>query len=421
MKENCVGLEQVLAAREGRQRRQQQLLAQWHGSLICFTMNIPGPVKRTALADLAFSCGLQQLRQRLGRPVYETVLRLDTGCEAYLLYDRPAPELKAVCRMLEEQTPVGRLYDMDVFTGEGEKLSREGQRSCLVCGGEVFACSRSRRHGLEEICRVVEERLQAFAAEELARRAVEALEEEVRLTPKPGLVDERNSGAHDDMDLPLFLRSAHALQPYFCRCVALGMEEKDCMPKLQQAGQEAEQTMFQATGGVNTHKGAVYAFGLLLAAMGSCLQREDELFSRAAALAKAGEKSQEDSHGEQVRRCLGAVGARAEAENGFPSAQMAWRRLRRPGADPRLVLLEILQCCDDTNLLYRGGEDGLRLVRKWGETVLQASEEQREGLLLDMDDALIARHLSPGGCADILAQGLLLRKTEEVWRQEPLS
>ena len=94
---------------------------------------------------------------------------------------------------------------------------------------------------------------------------LEALEQEARTTPKPGLVDARNCGSHPDMSLPLLLRSAHALAGYFAQCAALGFDcaEEELFPALQAAGVHAEADMLAATSGVNTHKGAVFSLDAL--------------------------------------------------------------------------------------------------------------------------------------------------------------
>ena len=151
MKPVEVSLEQVLLARENRAGRQQRLLAQYGLPLVSFTMNMAGPVKDTPLSRFAFQAGVAALTKRLGGPVSCCLTEAVTGCEALLVYDRPAQALKDVCMELES-TEVGRLYDLDVLDAAGEKLSRPEMRRCLVCGGPVAVCSRSRAHGLDAIC-----------------------------------------------------------------------------------------------------------------------------------------------------------------------------------------------------------------------------------------------------------------------------
>ena len=123
MKPVEVSLEQVLLARENRAGRQQRLLAQYGLPLVSFTMNMAGPVKDTPLSRFAFQAGVAALTKRLGGPVSCCLTEAVTGCEALLVYDRPAQVLKDVCMELES-TEVGRLYDLDVLDAAGEKLSR---------------------------------------------------------------------------------------------------------------------------------------------------------------------------------------------------------------------------------------------------------------------------------------------------------
>lgn len=411
-----ITLQEVLDAREARVSRQKRLLAAYGRPLLSFTMNMAGPVKRSALADFAFREGLAALRGRLGTALlHEEITDAPAGLEAVLACTLPAPALKELAVGLETAQPVGRLYDLDVIGTDGGKLSRETGRTCLVCGGPVGPCARSRAHGLPAIQAATSALLEGFAADRLAELAVSALLDEVELTPKPGLVDQRNTGAHRDMDLPLFRRSAQSLRPYFRQAAALGLEQAVCMAPLQQAGLAAEGAMLAATGGVNTHKGAVYAFGLVLAALGSVLARGGELFQTAAALAAAGLPPGTDTHGGQAWRRYGVLGARGEAMAGFPAARMAWRVLAEQGDDALLALLTLLAEVADTNLLHRGGPEGLGFVQERARAILDGPAEARRAGLEELDNACIARNLSPGGCADLLALALLLRRTEGIW------
>lgn len=413
-----VSLQQILDAREERLDRQQQLLAAWGKPLVSFTMNIAGPVKRSGLADLAFRAGLARLETALGAALAGEVLDLPTGCEAQLVYDLPAELIKERCVRLED-SEVGRLYDLDVILPTGEKLSRETPRTCLVCGGPAAPCARSRAHGLEAVQAATKKRLSDFAADYLAELAVDTLITEVDLTPKPGLVDCNNNGAHTDMDRSMFHRSAKALLPYFRKAVVLGMEREDCMPSLQQAGIQAEKDMMYATEGVNTHRGAIYGFGLILAALGNRLTRGGDIFAHAAALAAAGEPSDKDSHGALAKRRYGAGGAREEALAGFPHARCACEVLREQEGDLLPALLTLLAEVEDTNLLHRGGSEGLKLVQEEARDILGGPAAEYIERLQTLDQTCIQMNLSPGGCADLLALGLLLYRTRVIWEEKP--
>ena len=401
-----VTMEEILRARDTRAASQRRLLNAYHLPLVSFTMNIAGPVKRTPLVELAFEAGLKELQAALGQPIAAEVIRPHTGCEALLVYDRPASALKAACLALETTAPIGRLYDLDVLDTDGSKLSRSEPRTCLVCGGLVAVCSRSRAHGLEAIMGRTNAILTDFAAGYLASLAAEALEQEVRLTPKPGLVDQRNTGAHSDMDLPLFLRSIDVLTPYFRQMAMLGMTGADAA-QMQALGVEAEAAMFRATGGVNTHKGALFSFSVLLSALGRCLTEGGDVFAHAAALA-AELTPPQGTHGAAVAICHNVGGARTEALLGFPTAQKAAALLQ--AHDPLTALLWLMAHTEDTNLYHRGGAEGAAFVKVQTAAILAAPMERRIALTQALDEALIDRWLSPGGSADLLALALFLGK-----------
>lgn len=401
-----VTLEEILCARDTRAASQQRLLNVHHLPLVSFTMNIAGPVKRTPLVELAFDAGLKELCAALGQPITAEVIYPHTGCEALLVYDRPATELKAACLALETAAPVGRLYDLDVLDVDGKKLSRPCQRTCLICGAPVTACSRSRAHGLEAIIARTVEILTDFAAGYLASLAAKALEQEVRLTPKPGLVDQRNTGAHSDMDLPLFLRSIDVLTPYFRQLTMLGLMGADAA-QLQALGIKAEAVMFRATGGVNTHKGALFSFSVLLSALGRSLSTGGDVFSHAAAIT-AQLAPPKHTNGTAVAERYQVGGARAEAMAGFPTVREAAALLKH--SDPLTVLLWLMAHTEDSNLYHRGGADGAAFVKQQAAAILQAPPEQRVALTQALDEALIDRWLSPGGSADLLALALFLGK-----------
>lgn len=412
-----ITLQEVLCARDLRAASQRRLLAAYGLPLLGFTMNIAGPVKRSRLGDFAFWEGLEALRRQLGgRVLHQEVTDRKTGLEALLVCSLPAEELKALAMDLESRSPAGRLCDMDVIAPDGGKLSRPAPRTCLVCGGPAAPCARSRAHGLPAVQEAAQALLEDFAAQRLAELAVQALLEEVDQTPKPGLVDRNNRGAHQDMDRDLFHRSARSLLPYFRRAVTLGLERADCMGSLQKAGLAAERVMLAETGGVNTHRGAVYAFGLILAAMGSRLARGGDVFAGAAALAESGLPPAAGSHGQRARQRYGAPGARGEALAGFPHARHAWAALARPGGRDA-ALLTLLAEVEDTNLLHRGGPAGLAFVREEARSILAGPQAAWNSRLEELDGACIARNLSPGGSADLLALALLLGRTEEVWRE----
>ncbi len=405
----------MLLARDRRASRQAALLSRYGRPVISFTMNIAGPVKDSPLIRYAFRSGLRQLEALPCAQLCREVIFEPTGPEALLVYEtQDARLLKAFCIRLESEGEAGRLFDLDVLDANGEKLSRETGRTCLVCGGPVSVCSRSRAHGLEAITARTGAILEAFAAETLGEMAENALLAEVHFTPKPGLVDEANNGAHRDMDVPLFERSAHALRPCFEEFVRLGLQGAS-PAALQQAGVRAEQAMFAATGGVNTHKGAIYSGALLLHAAGRLLSGEEEGdLCELAAQTAAAIPAPTGTHGAAVRAQCGGI--RTEAVSGYPTAQAVLRQLRQSG--PLDALLLSMSRLDDSTLWHRGGAEGAQLVRSRAADILAAPASEREARTRRLDAELIERNLSPGGSADLLAMAFFLEKALPLLGQE---
>ena len=221
-----VSLSKMLDARERRVRHQQELLQAYGKPLVCFTMNICGPVKDSPLIRRGFTRGLRLLRQQFLRakltPIYQDVSREVTGCEAFYVLDADPLAIKKFTTDVEDATPMGRLFDMDVLCPDGRKVDREELhlpgRRCLICGGPAKVCSSRRIHTVAELqektTEILTDARDAQDTADAARQAVRALLYEVTTTPKPGLVDRRNSGSHKDMDVFTFMDSAAAPVSY---------------------------------------------------------------------------------------------------------------------------------------------------------------------------------------------------------------
>ncbi|MBX8472248.1 triphosphoribosyl-dephospho-CoA synthase [Pseudomonas sp. RIT778] len=268
-------------------------------------------------------------------------------------------------------------------------------------------------------------------AERLADLAVDALIDEADLSPKPALVDRRGNGAHTDLHLGLMHASALALWPAFKEMAEAALEFGEIGLPLREAigriGREGEQAMLATTNGVNTHRGAIWALGLLLTAAGLDTKSTSAgaVTLRAARLALLDDRyaPRPLSHGAQVAQRYGARGAREEAQLGFPSVvQRGLPQLKRSRAaghgeqNARLdALLAIMTELTDTCVLYRAGEQGLHAMQHGAQAVLDAGGSASltgRRRLHELDQQLIALNASPGGAADLLAATLLLDRIE---------
>ncbi|WP_407123324.1 triphosphoribosyl-dephospho-CoA synthase MdcB [Bradyrhizobium sp. STM 3561] len=271
-------------------------------------------------------------------------------------------------------------------------------------------------------------RQRALRAEQLGHLASLCLKLEVETYPKPGLVSHVDNGSHRDMDAPLLRRSAETLAPFFGELAAAGAEGAG-MERLRAIGVAAERAMLAATSGVNTHRGAIFGLGLLCAAAG---------YRNVVGISKplgrlVSERWGEDilsgpaslrSHGAVAARRYGAGGARAEAADGFRSvydialpALHAARKLASHDEEAVRVqtCMRLITEVTDTNLLHRGGAEGLRFAQDSAAAFLAAGsvghpEWRRRAA--DIHHAFVARNLSPGGSADLLAMTLFIDRLD---------
>ena len=447
-----VTLAEVLEAREARVRQQDRLRERYGSTVISFTLNIAGPVKDSPLIRRAFQAGREQLEAGLAAaklPVLERLERQEvTGCEAlYAVEGRPR-EVKTLCASIEDGSPLGRLFDMDVLDPHGRKLEREevggGPRNCIVCGAPGNGCASRRIHGAAEVQAAARQIMEAYFAaadrETVSALVTRALLDEVCVTPKPGLVDRANNGSHRDMDLFTFTASAASLTSYWGSCFAIGRETagqdpRDTFQALKPAGEAAERTMYAATGGVNTHKGAIFTLGLICGAVGRLWRADrpcrdpERVLAECAAMVRCavGEElaalTPETARtvGETLYLEYGLAGARGEAAQGFPgvlqtalpvlkTAVSAGRSRNEAGA---AALLHLIARGTDTNMISRGGADRAEAAAERCARLLEREPFPALETIAELDRAFIRQNLSPGGCADLLAAAMFLQSWED--------
>ena len=269
----------------------------------------------------------------------------------------------------------------------------------------------------------------------LGRQVLQALLDEVTLTPKPGLVDLRSRGAHVDLNWALMCHSACVLQPVFAAMAGAGerMDDDDLLrQRIGALGRDGESVMMAATGGVNTHRGAIWALGLLVTAAAQQVARggslaPQDVAARAGALARLqdhGAPQETGNKGELACRQYHVGGARGQARAGFPHVTQiglpALRASRARGdseTTARLnTLLAIISTLDDTCVLSRGGVAALTALQAGAANVLAAGGAGTPAgtrALLALEAEVLLLNVSPGGAADLLAAALFLDSLEE--------
>ncbi len=435
-----VTLTQVLQARENRALIQRKLLSENH-AVLSFCMNIPGPVKTSPLILRTFELGLSLLDKSFKENNIQILNRVDirqvTGPELICSLSCSALEAKKLCLEIEESCTAGRLFDMDVMDTEGNKLQREKERDCIVCGKSGRFCASRRVHSVEELQKAVRKIMENTFLEldrnTVSSLATSALEKEIRTTPKPGLVDLNNSGSHKDMDVKTFEKSIESLKSYWGDCFDIGVKYKDdnCFPILRGRGKKAEIDMLKATGGVNTHKGAIFLLGSLCCACGRLWKAESPC-TEPALLAKEcsrlykseaekdfkiiSDTTSEKTKGEKIYLEYGLKGARGEVENGFESvlytALPMYEKALADGFSENdsavYSLLSLIALGKDTNMIARGGKEKADYYSlKVREKIEGCNYPSMEEIKI-IDKFFIDENLSPGGCADLLATSIFM-------------
>lgn len=343
-----------------------------------------------------------------------------------------APALGAEVRFVgtEPTDELTRRYNELMMESLGKDHVVEIPR--LENGGVAVSASRVRRamdsNSLKEAAQLVPPTTLPYIIAHLATRALHA---ELDTTPKPGLVDKDNSGAHRDMDHALMSRSIRAIHPYFVRLALLGFAAD--MPShddIVKTGIEAERAMFEATNGVNTYKGALFSMGLaVVAAAGKAWQGSSitpQTLSAAISKLAFAFPDTKGTHGSKAKQTAASEtatfkGALDNAREGYPMLFNNWlpfyANLSKNG-EPHalhLTLLRIMCDLDDTNIVYRTSLAMMKQVKEESRSVLSRWSEATHGtpqddggtnldtILGDMNRSFVQRNISPGGSADMLS------------------
>lgn len=262
----------------------------------------------------------------------------------------------------------------------------------------------------------------------IAHLATQALQAELDTTPKPGLVDKDNNGAHRDMDYALMQRSIDTLHPYFVKLALLGCA--DALPthtSIRDVGIEAERAMLSATNGVNTHKGALFSMGLVVVAAAheerKIAANEEQILKernggeyvlvslqttiKALAASFPDTNGTHGSKAKLLSKGTTAIkGALDNAREGYEMLFAEWlpfyieRRKERDAYTLHKTLLRIMCDLDDTNVIYRTDLATAEEVKQEARALLDSFSK---AALKDMDRHYTTRNISPGGAADMLS------------------
>lgn len=279
-------------------------------------------------------------------------------------------------------------------------------------------------------------------SEYISGLAIKAILYELATTPKPGLVDRKNAGAHSDMDIFTFLSSASVLGLYFYNCTLAGIDfrgeyYKDLLRVIRPMGIKAEKDMFNSTCGVNTHKGIIFSQGITASAVGS-LYREKEILNITTIsqrVKKIADGITEElnfardkkvlTYGERLFMEYGIKGIRGEVEEGFPTIKnYSYPLIKRLMEEKNYhindimlhTLLYLIKGTEDSNILGRHNMKVLETTKRRAEKAIKlggAFTKEGKEYIKEMDKGFIKENISPGGSADLLSVSLMIYMIEK--------
>lgn len=248
----------------------------------------------------------------------------------------------------------------------------------------------------------------------LSYLAVQSIKAELDTTPKPGLVDKADNGAHSDMDYNLMLKSIYSLHPHFTKLSCLAYNEDVInIDKIKTIGIEAEKQMLFTTNGVNTYKGALFSMGLVLyAASYLCQQRDkvqEQQLQKTIKLLSSKFSQPDDTHGKKVIEKHNIKGALNSAIDGYTLLFDEWLPffIKHKNEEHSLIklLLFIMTNLDDTNIYYRKGEEVVAHVKQQAQEILDDFSIDR---VEKLNREFVKENISPGGAADMLSLTLFI-------------
>ncbi len=355
----------------------------------------------------------------------------------YLIEIEDADFIKTKKTLIQlENTNLGRFIDLDLYSkNEIKSISRKDlnlpSRRCIICNDEYINCVRQKKHTKQQVVTHTIKSVKAYFIDSLVDYAISSIKQEVTAHPKFGLVTEKSSGKHKDMDYNTFLTSIEAIKPYLYEYANEGFCFGDnTFTNVREIGKRAEIAMLKATNGVNTHKGVIFLFALLLPSIvhtiynGKSFENIQNdikfLSSNIFDDFKDLQNKTELTYGEQLYLKYGITGIRGVAKDGMKVAfSLVEKFSNDESCENSLVvniLINVMEKIDDTVILHNGTMQTLNYVKKEAGNIISLggfNTEEGKVKTFELTEECIKLNVSPGGSADLVSVILTLIKVRE--------
>lgn len=353
----------------------------------------------------------------------------DDGNYCYFVVDEIGAMVKIRTIEIEEASPLGRLIDIDVYHKKSitrQDLSCE-MRKCLICDNYAHLCARAKKHTEKELHDKMQQIIHNFLVDYITNITIKAIYSELELYPKYGLVSHKDSGCHTDMNYETFVKSTFAIKKYISLYIKEGFKEDMDPLDLQKIGLRAEKKMFQATNGVNTHKGLIFLLGIFLPAVAKTITK-NESKSYLKQLIKdisntiVGDyylniqNKIEKSNSDIIFLETGLKGIRQEALEGLDLLfKVPEYKDFNQSITHHNYLIHLMSELDDTTIVHKTNPETLNRVKQDMKEVLNSGGyERNKERIQALSDEYKTLNISPGGSADMLVIKIIYEELKKL-------
>ncbi len=325
-----------------------------------------------------------------------------------------------------ENTNLGRFVDLDLYgKNEIKSISRKDlnlpSRKCIICEDEYINCIREKKHTKQQVITHTIKSVKSYFIDNLVDYAISSLKQEVMAHPKFGLVTKESNGKHKDMDYNTFLISIEAMKPYLYEFANEGFSFNDnTFNNVREIGKRAEINMLKATNGINTHKGAIFLFALLLPSIVNVIyngepfkniQKNIKFLSRNILDDfKNLEYKSELTYGEKIYLKYGITGIRGVAKDGMDIAFNLTEKFLNDKSCKNIlainILINVMSKIDDTVILHNGTIQTVHYIKKEVNNIISVggfNTQEGKKKTFNLTEECIKLNISPGGSADLVS------------------
>ncbi|MGL5544248.1 MAG: citrate lyase holo-[acyl-carrier protein] synthase [Cetobacterium sp.] len=442
-------LEEFLLMREKRVDIQNEIIHKFNLPILVLRANYPGEDKNNFVPTYILEILKDEIIDIFNSDIVfsKKIESIEGTTYIYSIKDC-GKEIKKTAMLIEENHPLGRCVDIDVFDFNGYAFSRKDfggeKRQCILCNDMAFVCARKQIHTQKEVQIAIQKRLKKYLENQKSKDniidifsnfALKSVILEVSAFPSFGLVSPQSNGSHKDMDFFTFIHSGFSLTNYFKQVVKAGYSNLPIhlvFKKIRYMGKVAEKEMFSATNNVNTHKGLIFLMGITAACAAKAKYhglpfKNISLFIQDMCkdILKDFDNihlKKELTHGEKLFLNYGIVGVRGVAKNGldvvFDKSIDIFRNsiFEKEHINHAMIktLIYLMSVLEDTTILHRHDLDVLNDVKEIAKTLKEQfiNSSLDIELLNKIEKDFISKKISPGGAADLLAITMFLSFVE---------